>query len=212
MIETSREVLVSDTSWQAWTLTARFLPSGYIGAVITTIQVEYVVTWANPFWELCGLDPKRQVEQISASIRRVVGTLEAPPAAILELSDSSLGTTNLPVLARAPVEASPCYSTYLLSLVIVGATYVFRPIHHQGEEFLDAREDGWVDVASAQAEAVPENGASPADLPSDLPEGGLGVPQRGGAPEFHGEVGAAEAMANADAQYVGTPGRLRGLG
>ena len=96
--ETSHEFFSSDGTWEAWAITAKVLPSGYVGAVITTLRAEFVVAWANPVWEAFGVDPHREADGIAASVRRVVSSLEAPPPQALEISDSSLGTSSMPLL------------------------------------------------------------------------------------------------------------------
>ena len=126
--ETSSEFFSSDGSWEGWSISAKALPSGYVGAVITTLHAEFQVEWANPMWEALGVDPHREAERIAASIRRVVSTLEAPPPAALKISDASLGTSAMPVLQRQARTSSFDPSSVLLAVAIVVASWWHRPI------------------------------------------------------------------------------------
>ena len=82
--------------------------------------------WANPVWQALGVDPHREAERISASVRRVVANLEAPPASALEITDAALGVSALPVLQR-PADPQPQYGSWVLALAIVVASWVHRP-------------------------------------------------------------------------------------
>jgi len=124
--ETSREYFSSDGVWRAWSIAARALPSGYVGAVVTIVTAEFEVEWANPVWHALGVDPHREAERISASVRRVVANLEAPPASALEITDAALGASALPVLQR-PADPQPQYGSWVLALAIVVASWVHRP-------------------------------------------------------------------------------------
>jgi hypothetical protein len=124
--ETSREYFSSDGVWRAWSIAAHALPSGYVGAVVTVVTAEFEVEWANPVWQALGVDPHREAERISASVRRVVANLEAPPASALEITDAALGASALTVLHR-PADPQPQYGSWVLALTIVVASWVHRP-------------------------------------------------------------------------------------
>ena len=118
----------TDGSWTGWAISAKVLPSGYVGAVVTTLHAEFQVEWANPMWEAFGVDPHREPERIAASIRCVISTLEAPPPAALEISDASLGTSAMPVLQRTSPTKSFDWSSVLLAVAIVLASWWHRPV------------------------------------------------------------------------------------
>ena len=68
--------------------------------------INFEVKWPKPVWQALGVDPHREAERISASVRCVVANLEAPPASALEITDAALGTSALPVLQR-PADPQP---------------------------------------------------------------------------------------------------------
>ena len=39
--ETSSEFFSSDGAWEGWAISAKVLPSGYVGAVVTTLHAEF---------------------------------------------------------------------------------------------------------------------------------------------------------------------------
>ena len=150
LAEVSQEFFSSDGTWQAWAIKAKALPSGYVGAVITTVRADFAVEWANPIWEVFGVDPHREAERIATSIRRVVATLEAPPPAALDISDAALGTAAMPVLHRVETSKRD-WGPYVLAMSIVVATWVHRPraaIPAEQAENWDVFEDPAVSVVA----------------------------------------------------------------
>ena len=64
--------------------------------------VGFTPVWANPFWECAEFAPSMMPERILAGVTTVINRLGEVDKAEMEISDESVKTDPLPLLAPAP--------------------------------------------------------------------------------------------------------------
>ena len=99
----SQQLLEYKAGYLEARLEARLLPSGFLAVQWQFKQVQYQLTWANPLWEMLEFDVAQERSAIAAHVFAALRDLTAVDLWV-ELTDSSVGTANLPRLLHARLQ------------------------------------------------------------------------------------------------------------